>query len=233
MNRWWRRLGGLLALCAGLLALGPAGTAAAHPLGNFTVNHYDGLRLFADRVELHAVVDYAEIPTLQQRPLLDTDADGTISAAETRPPGRRGVRRGGRRRGGDGRRGRAVLDRAGRRAGPAAGRGRAEHHPRRVPARARPAALAEPATVEITDGYLADRIGWREITAAGDGRAAGRVAVPAATVSDGAARLPRRPAHRPAGRALGDAAGRAGHRRRRARPRRCRPCPRSTACSAS
>ena len=84
MNRWWRRLGALLALCAGALALGPAGTAAAHPLGNFTVNHYDGLRLFADRVELLAVVDYAEIPTLQQRPLLDADADGAVSPAEAR-----------------------------------------------------------------------------------------------------------------------------------------------------
>ena len=63
------------------LALGPAGSAAAHPLGNFTVNHYDGLRLSADRVELLAVVDHAEIPTLQQ-PLLDTDADGALSAGE-------------------------------------------------------------------------------------------------------------------------------------------------------
>ena len=97
MNRWWRRLGGLLALCAGLLALGPAGTAAAHPLGNFTVNHYDGLALFADRVELLAVVDYAEIPTLQQRPLLDA------RRRRHRQPGRgaaaardRGMRRGGR-----------------------------------------------------------------------------------------------------------------------------------------
>jgi nickel/cobalt transporter (NicO) family protein len=79
MIRWIRRLGALLALCTAALALGPAGSAAAHPLGNFTVNHYDGLRLHADRVELLAVVDHAEIPTLQQ-PRLDTDSDGAISA---------------------------------------------------------------------------------------------------------------------------------------------------------
>ena len=56
------------------------------------MNHYDGLRLHADRVELLAVVDHAEIPTLQQ-PRLDTDSDGAISAGEA---GRRagiGVRR--------------------------------------------------------------------------------------------------------------------------------------------
>ena len=82
MIRWSRRLGALLTLCLGALSLGPAGTAAAHPLGNFTVNHYDGLRLYADRVELFAVVDYAEIPTLQQWPVVDRDADGTVSPAE-------------------------------------------------------------------------------------------------------------------------------------------------------
>ncbi|MGH3983529.1 MAG: hypothetical protein ACRDST_12820 [Pseudonocardiaceae bacterium] len=37
-----------------------------------------------DRVELHAVVDSAEIPTLQQQPWVDTDSDGGVSAAEGR-----------------------------------------------------------------------------------------------------------------------------------------------------
>ena len=72
-----RRAGGL----AGLVALGSTGTAAAHPLGNFTVNHYDGLRLFADRVELFAVVDYAEIPSCNSS-RADADADGTVGPAE-------------------------------------------------------------------------------------------------------------------------------------------------------
>ena len=81
-----------------------------------------------------------------------------------------------------------------------------------------PAALAEPATVVITDGYLADRIGWREITAVGDGVRLAGSELPGGERQPGAAGLPRRSAHRPARRALGDPAGAAGHRGRRVRP---------------
>jgi ABC-type nickel/cobalt efflux system permease component RcnA len=57
-------------------------TAQAHPLGNFSVNHYDGLRLSHDRIEDTAVVDSAEIPTAQDEEATDTDRDGTVSPAE-------------------------------------------------------------------------------------------------------------------------------------------------------
>lgn len=57
-------------------------TAQAHPLGNFSVNHYDGLRLSHDRIEDTAVVDSAEIPTAQDEEATDTDHDGTIAPAE-------------------------------------------------------------------------------------------------------------------------------------------------------
>ncbi|MBL8928234.1 MAG: hypothetical protein JNM77_18705, partial [Pseudonocardia sp.] len=182
MIRWSRRLGALLALCLGGLALGPAGTAAAHPLGNFTVNHYDGLRLHADRVELFAVVDYAEIPTLQQRPLTDTDGDGTVSPAEAA------------RRAGaecaevaagvvvtvDG----SALNWAVQGAEVTQPPGQAGLLTTRVECRlGAPAALAEPATVEIADGYLAARIGWREISAVGDGVRLAGSALPATSVS--------------------------------------------------
>ena len=43
--------------------------AFAHPLGNFTVNTYAGLRVGADRVDVDFVVDMAEIPTLQRVPI--------------------------------------------------------------------------------------------------------------------------------------------------------------------
>ncbi|MEU0882437.1 sulfite exporter TauE/SafE family protein [Lentzea sp. NPDC005914] len=53
----------------GMLLMG--GVAQAHPLSNLSVNHYDGLRVFPDRVELRSVVDSAEIPTLQDRDFVD------------------------------------------------------------------------------------------------------------------------------------------------------------------
>ena len=39
--------------------------ASAHPLGNFTVNHYAGIELAGDRVFVRYVLDLAEIPTFQ------------------------------------------------------------------------------------------------------------------------------------------------------------------------
>ena len=49
---------------AGFMVLPRAGLA--HPLGNFSVNRYAGLRLGADGVELRYIVDMAEIPTFQE-----------------------------------------------------------------------------------------------------------------------------------------------------------------------
>ena len=59
-------LGALPLALVGVLAL-PAAPASAHPLGNFTVNQYEGLTLHPDRVEVTAVVDLAELPTRQER----------------------------------------------------------------------------------------------------------------------------------------------------------------------
>jgi nickel/cobalt exporter len=56
----------LVALGAALAALGAAGTASAHPLGNFTVNRYSGIELSGDRVYVHYALDLAEIPTFQE-----------------------------------------------------------------------------------------------------------------------------------------------------------------------
>ena len=59
-----------------------ASIALAHPLGNFTINHYAGIRVEPDRIRLDVVIDEAEIPTFQVTQGLDTDGDGTLSAAE-------------------------------------------------------------------------------------------------------------------------------------------------------
>jgi ABC-type nickel/cobalt efflux system permease component RcnA len=80
-NRTVRR--GLAAVIATAVVLLLPTLVAAHPLGNFTINHYAGLRVEADRVVIDLVIDEAEIPAYQARAELDLDGDGTISATET------------------------------------------------------------------------------------------------------------------------------------------------------
>lgn len=59
----------LTAACA--FALVPTATASAHPLGNFTVNRYDGLVAAPGELRIHHVEDLAEIPATQAQPDLD------------------------------------------------------------------------------------------------------------------------------------------------------------------
>ncbi|WP_329548571.1 sulfite exporter TauE/SafE family protein [Streptomyces sp. NBC_01356] len=56
----------LTAACA--LVLVPSGHASAHPLGNFTVNRYDGLVLAPGQLRVDHVEDLAEIPATQAEP---------------------------------------------------------------------------------------------------------------------------------------------------------------------
>jgi nickel/cobalt transporter (NicO) family protein len=78
---WPARVGLLAVLAAGMLVSG-AGPAAAHPLGNFTVNTYGGLRVGPDRLVVDYVVDLAEIPAFQARQAIDADRDGRVGPAE-------------------------------------------------------------------------------------------------------------------------------------------------------
>jgi nickel/cobalt exporter len=50
-----------------LAALVAAAPAAAHPLGNFSVNHLTEASVSSGRVELRYILDQAEIPTFQER----------------------------------------------------------------------------------------------------------------------------------------------------------------------
>lgn len=65
-----RRFAACVAVLMGTLALllVPAGTAAAHPLGNFTVNRYDGLVIGPEKLRIDHVEDLAEIPATQAGP---------------------------------------------------------------------------------------------------------------------------------------------------------------------
>ena len=48
-----------------LVAFAPA-WASAHPLGNFSISHYAGIRVGTDAIEITYVIDMAEIPTFQE-----------------------------------------------------------------------------------------------------------------------------------------------------------------------
>ncbi len=56
----------ILMLALALVAVAAA-PAAAHPLGNFSVNHLTVVRVSSDRVDVRYVLDQAEIPTFQER----------------------------------------------------------------------------------------------------------------------------------------------------------------------
>ncbi|BEL04771.1 hypothetical protein Q0Z83_029620 [Actinoplanes sichuanensis] len=164
MNRYLTVVG---ALVAGVL-LWPAAPAQAHPLGRFSVNQYAGLTLRPDRVDVTAVVDVAELPTLQDRARADVDGDGVLSATE-----RDGYAVAECGRFADG----FSVTAAGERlvwavaspvyqVVPASG-GLATS--RLECALSAPARLGGVVDVRADNGYRADRVGWREITAAGDG----------------------------------------------------------------
>jgi nickel/cobalt transporter (NicO) family protein len=69
---------------AALLLAVPQG-ASAHPLGNFTVNRYSGIVVAADGVTVEHVLDLAEIPTAQRSPVIDANRDGQLDPAELAP----------------------------------------------------------------------------------------------------------------------------------------------------
>jgi nickel/cobalt exporter len=68
-------------VAVGLLVALPA-AVLAHPLGNFTINHYAEVRVEVDRVLLDVVIDQAEIPTFQARFDFDLDGDASLSDEE-------------------------------------------------------------------------------------------------------------------------------------------------------
>ena len=76
-----------LAVVIGAVALvvSSGAAASAHPLGNFTVNRYSGLVVAADGVTVEHVLDLAEIPTAQRSPAIDADRDGRLEPGELAP----------------------------------------------------------------------------------------------------------------------------------------------------
>ena len=72
----------ILVLAAIAFVVASPATASAHPLGNFTVNHYHGLAFDPDGLTDSAVIDTAEIPTKQAANDVDRNGDGEADEAE-------------------------------------------------------------------------------------------------------------------------------------------------------
>ncbi|MFD9333809.1 nickel transporter [Streptomyces sp. NPDC060028] len=166
-------------------------TAQAHPLGNFSVNHYDGLRLSHDRIEDTAVVDSAEIPTAQDEEATDADRDGTVSPAEAADrAAERCARLAGRTRISVG--GERIAWKVGR-STLTYGKGAAGVPVARLTCALRAAAdLSRPADVSFASGADVARAGWKEITAVpGDRVRLAESSVPSKSPSDVLRRYPR------------------------------------------
>lgn len=180
------------ALLTPLALFTSASPAAAHPLGNFTVNYATSLTLRPQAIEAEIVVDRAEIAAAQQRPLIDQDHNGNISADE------QGVYADG-----------ACTTLAGQLAADVSGvsiqwnrltsrltfhAGEAGLKTSRLTCRlTADAHLASPSGVHVVTHYDTRSIGWHEITARGDGLTLTDSTVPVTSTTDQLRHYPQDP----------------------------------------
>jgi len=161
----------------------PTAHALAHPLGNFTVNHYDGLTVTPHSVTDQAVVDFAEIPTAQARSSVDTNGDGTVQPAEASSYAAvtcAGVARN------------VSLVVSGRSATWQVRSSSFAYRPgaaglqtsRLECALVTTAAVTSRTQLSLSDAFESDRIGWHEVTAVGQGVHFHNAPVPARSISD-------------------------------------------------
>lgn len=75
-----RRVLAAVFLAAAVVSVG-APAASAHPLGNFTINYSSGIRVQPGEVLVSVVMDAAEIPTAQTFPSAGTELDGSAATA--------------------------------------------------------------------------------------------------------------------------------------------------------
>src|SRR3984885_12979312 len=57
--------------------------ASAHPMGNFSVNHYSKISLDTDRIRVQYFIDLAEIPTYQELQQANIPATATDPTSTT------------------------------------------------------------------------------------------------------------------------------------------------------
>lgn len=53
--------------------------ALAHPMGNFSINHYSKIEVEENIIRLRYIIDMAEIPSFGERTDMDTNGDKEIS----------------------------------------------------------------------------------------------------------------------------------------------------------
>jgi nickel/cobalt transporter (NicO) family protein len=170
-----RRLLAAMAVAGALLVM--AGSASAHPLGNFSINHLSRVSVSADHVDVHYVLDQAEIPTVQER---------SLSRAEVLARKQGEVSR------------RLVLLVDGKRVAlTTAGTARLSFPPgagglktTRVELSLR-AAVDHPRRVELRDGTFPGRIGWKAVVSEPGSGTAVRTDAPSGDPTDGLRRYPK------------------------------------------
>ncbi|HEY8218392.1 MAG TPA: sulfite exporter TauE/SafE family protein [Acidimicrobiia bacterium] len=177
-----RRVLAVLGVAVAAVVAAPS-VASAHPLGNFTINRYAGLRIGAEIARVDYVVDSAEIPTFQELPSIDRDGDGVLGRAESaRYRGHECPRLA--------RKLHLTLD--GQQIPLRAGSSRVALLPGQagLPTlrlecgyESALGASADQRTLTFRDGNLDDRVGWHEITATGDGAALHDSSVRARSIS--------------------------------------------------
>ena len=165
---------------AAVAVLAPASAASAHPLGNFTVNHYTGLLVGTDQADIEHVVDLAEIPTAQLGNRIDdldrlagnqcADVTDSLQLAVAGDP--------------------VELQLAA--ASAVTSEGQAGLDVTRVTCELRGEyePIGEGATVTLAEDFTGGQIGWREITARGDGTTLDAADVPTDSISDRLASYP-------------------------------------------
>jgi nickel/cobalt transporter (NicO) family protein len=171
------------ALAVSALLLLPV-SVSAHPLGNFTINHYAGLAIAPDRIDLDIVIDMAEIPAFQERQNMDVDGDGSVADGEAATwatgacsslVSKLDLRRDG-----------AVVRLGGGASSvefPAGAGGLSTLRLECAFSAALAPAIGAPATITFADTSYAERIGWREIVAIGTGTVLGTNGLPTTSPS--------------------------------------------------
>jgi ABC-type nickel/cobalt efflux system permease component RcnA len=65
-----------------LVFLLPPLFVSAHPMGNFSINHYSKINVESGNIKLKYLIDMAEIPTYQEINVIDTNQDSNMSTEE-------------------------------------------------------------------------------------------------------------------------------------------------------